>query len=709
MHGAMLRIKTRMVCFIMVLTITSALALFVLIALSTVIFFISKRIKVPYTVLLVFVGLLLIPVVSLPYLRDVFGFLGEMALTPELLFFIFLPVLIFESGFNMRMRKMLDCAWSISLLSVVSVAVSMLAIATLMYFSMPLIGIDMPFVVALMFGALISPTDPAAVLSIFKECGVPRRLGIIFEGESLLNDGTAIALFFIMLGIATHGFDGASTVLYGIKEFAVMIVLGGGIGLVMAAIFSRAVRMTKSNEFVTVTLIIISAHMVFIITEMINETGLVHVSPIVATAVAALFLGNYSRNVLAPRVDEYLTKLIEHMAFVVNSLVFLIAGLLFASAGVNFAELWLPILLTVMIVAVARIVSIYVVTLPLNFSKVENHIPASWQALLAWGSLRGALSIIVVMLIPKDFTVPGWTYDHSPHDLLLALTIGCILATLFVKAPLIGPIMRKLNIREVDTLKEAHEADLGVYCLLNEREQLHSYKTKGFVSAAQHEVLSAQVEAKLAEAEELRSNIVKTHGIKVFEQSLHMAMVHVEMAALKRLFLNEEVSEKTFRKIYSKLGGRLDKLEQAQDEGLNIYSYSDRKDVFERMVNFVQMPFDPQRELSRQQRLEYYRAQMIIARKAVKAIERMQEGHGRPVFLPEVYEEVVTLYRRYKDRSGTKADELVEAFEDELAPYLERLAQRSLAASGVRAISYLHDNGLVDEHTQQVIREHYAA
>lgn len=683
MHGAMLRIKTRMVCFIMVLTITSALALFVLIALSTVIFFISKRIKVPYTVLLVFVGLLLIPVVSLPYLRDVFGFLGEMALTPELLFFIFLPVLIFESGFNMRMRKMLDCAWSISLLSVVSVAVSMLAIATLMYFSMPLIGLDMPFVVALMFGALISPTDPAAVLSIFKECGVPRRLGIIFEGESLLNDGTAIALFFIMLG--------------------------GGIGLVMAAIFSRAVRMTKSNEFVTVTLIIISAHMVFIITEMINETGLVHVSPIVATAVAALFLGNYSRNVLAPRVDEYLTKLIEHMAFVVNSLVFLMAGLLFASAGVNFAELWLPILLTVMIVAVARIVSIYVVTLPLNFSKVENHIPASWQALLAWGSLRGALSIIVVMLIPKDFTVPGWTYDHSPHDLLLALTIGCILATLFVKAPLIGPIMRKLNIREVDTLKEAHEADLGVYCLLNEREQLHSYKTKGFVSAAQHEVLSAQVEAKLAEAEELRSNIVKTHGIKVFEQSLHMAMVHVEMAALKRLFLNEEVSEKTFRKIYSKLGGRLDKLEQAQDEGLNIYSYSDRKDVFERMVNFVQMPFDPQRELSRQQRLEYYRAQMIIARKAVKAIERMQEGHDRPVFLPEVYEEVVTLYRRYKDRSGTKADELVEAFEDELAPYLERLAQRSLAASGVRAISYLHDNGLVDEHTQQVIREHYAA
>ncbi len=121
------------------------------------------------------------------------------------------------------------------------------------------------------------------------------------------------------------------------------------------------------------------------------------------------------------------------------------------------------------------------------------------------------------------------------------------------------------------------------------------------------------------------------------------------------------------------------------------------------------MPFDRQRELSHQQRLEYYRAQMIIARKAVSAMERMQSGHDRPVFLPEVYDEVVALYRRYKDRSGSKAADLVEAFEEELSPYLERLAQRSLESSGVRAMSYLHDNGLVDEHTQEAIRHRYAA
>lgn len=691
----------------MVLTITSALALFVLIALSTAVFFASKKFNLPYTVLLVLVGLLLIPIVNLPYLREVFGFLGDMVLTPELLFYIFLPVLIFESGYNMSMRKMLDSAWAISLLAIVGVLVSMFTIAGLIYVLMPMIGIDMPFIVALLFGIIISPTDPVAALAIFKECKVPRRLGMIFEGESLLNDGTAMALFAIILAVALNGFDGATTVIHGVKEFIVMVSLGVGMGLVMAAIFSHALRFTKSNEFVTVTLMLISAHLVFILAELINHTGVVHVSAIIATAVSSLFMGNYSRHILAPKVDEYMGKLVEHMAFVINSLVFLMAGLLFASSGVNFAELWLPIVLSVLVVAFARIVAVYAVTLPLNAMKLEKHIPSSWQKLLAWGSLRGALSIIIVMLIPQDFTIDGWTLPYSPRDFLLALTIGCILATLFIKAPLISKIMRKLKIQDNDPLKEAHEADLGIYYLLNERAQLQSYQAKGFLSAAQSKLLIGQVERKLAEAEAKRKELVNEYGIVLFEQSLHLAMVHVEMVALKRLFLNGEVSEKTFRKIYSKLGGRVDKIEQAKEGGLNVHSYSDSRDVFEHLVNFVQMPFDRQRELSREQRLEYYRAQRIIARKAVDAIEHMQTEHGCPVFLPEAYETVVSVYRRYKERSGAKADELVTAFEGELAPYLAYLAQRSLAASGARALSYLNEKGLVDEHSEHAIRDHY--
>lgn len=692
----------------MVLDITSALALFVLIALSTVIFFAAKKFKLPYTVLLVFVGILLVPIVNMPYLDKVFGFIGDMVLTPELLFYIFLPVLIFESGFNIKIRKMLDSAWAITLLMFVGVILSTVIIATLLYTLLPFIGIEIPFIIALMFGAIISPTDPVAVLSLFKECGVPRRLGMIFEGEALLNDGTAVALFLIFLSIAIGGFHGTETVLHGAAEFFLMVILGGAIGLVMAAVFSHALRFTRKNEFVSATLLLISAHLVFIVTELINQSGYLHVSPIIATAVAALFLGNYSRNRLTPDTDEYLSKLVEHMAFVINSLVFLMAGLLFASSGVNVSELWLPILLAVLIVATARAVSVYAVTVPLNLSKVEAPIPSSWEKLLAWGSLRGSLSIIIIFLTPDDFTVEGWMFDHSPHDFLLALTIGCILATLFIKAPLITPIMRKLGIREHSPLKDAHEADLGIYYLLTEFSRLQQYKSKGFVSPEQYDRLVRRVEERLAEAEERRDALIREHGRGIFDQSLHLAAIHVEKATLKRLYINEEVSEKTYRKIHSKLSLQQEKIEAAQHNNIDPKIYTDRRDIFDRLVGFVQSPFarETQDDLILQ-RLEYYRAQMIMARKAVQTLENMQHEFERPVFLPETFDEVCVRYRRYKENSALKVADWVALHEAVLAPYLERLATRSLAASGARAITYLHDNGLIDEETEHHIHETY--
>ena len=691
----------------MVLNITSALSLFVLILLSTAVFFTAKRFKLPYTVLLVLVGLVMVPVVNLPYFENVFGFLDDMVLTPELLFYIFLPVLIFESGFNMRMRKMLDSAWAISLLAIVALIISTLTIAGMLYFLLPLIGIDMPFIVALLFGAIISPTDPVAALSLFKEAGVPRRLAMIFEGESLLNDGTAMALFLVILSVAIGGFHGTETVIHGFASFGMMIVFGVVLGLVMAAIFSSALRFTKKNEFVTVTLLLISAHMVFILSELINESGVIHVSSIIATTVSSLFLGNYSRNLLAPRVDEYLGKLVEHMAFVINSLVFLMAGLLFASSGVDFGELWLPIVITVLVVATARLIGVYAVLKPLNWAKLETPIPGSWQKLLAWGSLRGALSIIIVLLIPENFTIDGWTYASSPRDFLLALTIGCILATLFIKAPMIVPIMRKYKIKQNDPLKEAHEADLSIYFLLAERSRLQEYRTKSFINEDQHAQLSKEVDAKLEEAEDERNRLISVHGRTVFDRSLHLAMVHVEKTVLKRLYMNEEVSEKTYRKITGKLLLQQEKIEQAQHNDIESETYTDRKEIFDRLVTLVQSPFENSSEEEiLKEKLELYRAQMIMARKAVKAIEKMQQEFGCEVFLKESYEEVCALYSRYKERCEYKAANIIAENKEVLESYIEKLAIRSLAVSGERAMGYLRETGLVDEHMEEEIISH---
>lgn len=692
----------------MILSLTSTLALFVLIALSTAIFFAAKHFKLPYTIMLVFVGMILVPITELPYLDSLLGFLDDLSLTPDLLFYIFLPVLIFESGFNMDIRKMLDNVWAILLLAVVGVVIATATIGGLIYYILPSIGIYVPLIVALIFGAIISATDPVAVLALFKEMGVPRRLAMIFEGESLINDGTAVALFLTLIAIASPdvGFHGVSTVFFGIYEFIVMLASGVTIGLLLAAFFSRAVSLTKSNEFVTVTLLIISAHLVFILAELLNELGYFHVSPIIATTTASLFLGNYTRYTLTPKLDEYTSKLIEHITFIVNSLVFLLAGILFVKSSAGFKELWLPVVITILIVALARIISVYAVIVPLNLSKREEHIPSSWIKLLSWGSLRGALAIIMILTIPEDFTVVGWTATYSIREFLLALTIGCILATLFIKAPMIGILMRFLGVTQQDPLKDAYQCDLSIYYLLTERERLFRHRAKGFISEKQHQRLLERIEEKLRRIEQERQTLNQQNHANLFVNSLHMAFIQIEIAVLKRLYINDEVSEKTYRRIYSKLSQQQEKIEYAQSNSSNTDVYISRKNIFERLVDFSQGLLSRRSlELSLEERLEYYRAQMILARKALVTIEKMQNLFDRPIFMASSYEEVKQRYTTYMDQSSKKMDDLVDANQEALAPYLAKLAECTLKNSGTRALDYLYVQGLINE-ADQIDIEH---
>ncbi len=695
------------------LSITSVLALFSLLAIASAVFFIAKRIRIPYTVLLVIVGLLLVPIVQLPFLAPVFGFLDDLVLTPNLLFFIFLPILIFESAFNMKVRQMVESAWSITLLAVVGLMISTVIIATALYFVLPLVGLHIPFIVTLLFGAIISSTDPVAVLALFKDYGAPKRLSLIFEGESLFNDGTAVALFLVILAILENGFNGATTVFDGVLMFVTMVVSGIIVGLVMASLFSRALRYTKSNEFVSVTLLIISAHLVFVTSEAINANGIfglhIHVSPIIATTVAALFLGNYARHILSPRTDHYLEKSVEHLAFIANSLVFLLAGMLFASTKIDLGELWLPILATIIIVATARIIAVYAVVVPLNLTKLEAPIPAHWRRLLAWGSLRGALAIIIVMLIPEDLSVPGWEYAYSLRDFVLALTIGCILATLFVKALTIKPLIERYHLNQPRAIDQAHEVDLGIYYLLTEQARFDTQKTRGFVRETEYAILKDKLVTKAHEAYARRDDLLKEHSIKVFEQSLHLTAIDVEEHYLKELYVNEEVSEKVYRAIKGKLTLQREKIEHAQHEDIDPSLYTDRKDIFDRLVLFVQSPFEKSRKgYNSEEQLQYYRAQMIIARKALKTLDEMQTRYGSPVFLPHAYGKVVDLYSKYKEQSAIKLDAILAKHPDELAGYMRDLAERSLRSSGHRAINYLNIRGIANETSSHDIEAHYS-
>ena len=168
------------------------------------------------------------------------------------------------------------------------------------------------------------------------------------------------------------------------------------------------------------------------------------------------------------------------------------------------------------------------------------------------------------------------------------------------------------------------------------------------------------------------------------------------------------MSERTFRKIKGKLNLKKEKIEYEQEDTIDPSRYIDRKDVFDRLVNAVQTIFDRENHKSSPtEQLQYYRAQMIIARKVTKILKDMQTEHEQPVFMPETFEKVVQKYDQYRTQCAGKVDTLLEKYNEELSPYLAMLASRALNASGVRALGFLNDRGILSEEVEHHIEKKF--
>lgn len=687
------------------LTITSVLAMFVLLIVCSFTFFFAKKINLPYTVLLVIVGAVIALLSQFETLKPILGFLNQFQLTPELLFYIFLPTLIFESAFAMNIRKILDNVWSISILSVFGLLISTVCIATGLYFLFPLIGLQIPFIILFLFAAIISATDPVAVLALFKEYGAPKRLTLIFEGESLFNDGTAVALFLVVLGIITSGYHGLETITQGTFTFLSMIILGIFFGLFLAMLFTKILRFTKSNEFVSITILIVSAHTVFILSELINQNTIFglhfHISPIIATTIAALFLGNYTKHILSPNSEVYLEKSVTHLAFVINSLVFVLIGVMFATMKINLSDLYLPVILTIIVVAASRAISVYLSIYPLNKLKLEEHISTSWQHLLSWGSLRGALAIIIVLMIPDTLTIANWNMAASPKEFLIALTVGCIMATLLVKATTIKWFMNKFNTYDENPLEEINRKYVDLFTSLNQKIKFKEFLGRGFIYAKDN--IEKEKQIKIAEEKIIliKENILKLeakYSQKYFTSALHLLAINIEEKYLKDLYNNGELDEKVYRRLKNKLTIQREKVEELNPENINASVYSDRKNIFDRFVNFLYSPLDKNRNtLNSSEQLEYYRTQTIIARKVIKNLEDVQQAQQEKIFNPEILERIVSIYRDYKNQSELKMMRVIEN-EPALEQKLNHFNHLAQTQAGHKSLIYLEEKGLCGGH-----------
>ena len=677
------------------------LAIGTLMIIAIIVQIISKRFNLPYTVLLVIAGLLIVPLTKIP----AFEYISLFKLTPELLFYIFLPILLFEAAYNMRLTKVLKDVKIISLMAVVGLLISTISVAVIFSFLLGLFGYDIPFLILLLFGALISATDPVAVLALFKEFGVPGRLALIFEGESLFNDATSVAMFLVILDIVRVGTFGSEELLEGVFMFFTMMVGGGVAGILLGLFFSKMLQFVDGDPKSQITITMLVAHVTFISTEFFHlipfgETH-IHLSPIVATVIAAMIVGNYGRYKIRKNVEEYMDKFWDYFAFVSNSLVFLLLGLLFASIDASLSEIIIPIVTGIVAVALARIVAVYSTVIPYNLvSKATQNIPKAWAYLLSWGSLRGALAIIMVLLIPDDLTIANWPMDMSIKDFILVITISCIYFTLFVKATTIPAIISKFKLDKLTELDEARYLEGKAYyhaITVMEVDKALSKKTLG---ANKWSEIREEAKKNYNESVKKLREIIEDTNIKIVADTiLHRYAIGIERRALEKLYISGEISEYVYKKANNKLYSQEDCIEEGNG---NSVSFSSLKpvDAVDSIISFLRKIFLlKEYEITDYDKLMYYRALAHIAQAVIEELD----DFANSLYADKSVEEkeiknLKEIYKKYKEQSVNKMRNLIENNESLMDKY-NNLLVKKVKYLQKKAIDKMQHNEMLNQRT----------
>jgi len=409
--------------------ISSVMGIVGLLFVAAVSAFVMKRIRFPYTIGLVLVG------VAVAFVSDGFEPLEEVLETlkfgPAMILFLFIPILIFESSFSTDGRMLIKNAAPAMVLAAPGLLLSTALTGFLVHWFT-----DLPLGSALVFGCLISATDPVAVIALFKELGVSKRLTVLVEGESVFNDATAIVVFKIIVGVVAAGVLDWAMVIGGIGSFFVVFVGGLLVGVVFGLVLIKSIPLIGDDPVVHIALTTVIAYGAFIVADHFLQT-----SGIMAVLGAGLILSYYGPVRYTPETQKDLKVFWENAAFVANSLIFLMLGLseqiFLANAPQNVRGLLLPALIVIVIVLVVRAVVVFGLIPLVNAGGVASFVNRRFQTIMWWGGLRGAIAVALAMSLPKHFPFRWQIIDF---------TFAVILFTLLVNGTTMSWVVRKLGL-----------------------------------------------------------------------------------------------------------------------------------------------------------------------------------------------------------------------------------------------------------------------
>ena len=374
-----------------------------------------------------------------------FGHLNNLMISidfTEVLMGAMLNFLLFAGGIHINIDDLKEQFWPVVIFSTGGVVISTFVVGFGMYHLLPLVGLQLPFIYCLLFGALISPTDPVAVLSILKQAKVSKALETKVAGESLFNDGMAVVVFTVVLQLAI-----GNKVDLGVESIGILLLkeAGGGLllGVVLGWVTSRLMR--EVDDYIISVLVTLSVVMGgYLIARQMHISG-----PLTMVA-AGLFMGNFNVKFKMKSVtQDYLIKFWELIDEILNAVLFLFIGFELLMIK-DLRHFMIPGALAVVVVLLARFISIWG---PTKFMSFKTRFSPQTVKVLVWGGIRGGVSIALALSIPKN--------EYS--NIVLSITYCVVVFSIVVQGLTIAKVANPKKIAKEEEEQESISLDKRNY------------------------------------------------------------------------------------------------------------------------------------------------------------------------------------------------------------------------------------------------------
>jgi len=497
----------------------------------------SKFIKLPYTVALFAIGLL----IGIAFNVDFFsgrellksGIDLVSTMNPDFILYVFLPILIFDAAYEMDLHVFKKTLINSSILAVPGLIIGMFLTAGLIMGLAWVAGVYDPayWKYALMFGGLISATDPVAVVALLQELKTSKRFSTLVDGESLLNDGTGIVCFMLFYS----EFNGSSIdtpVIFFLWVCLASVV----IGYVMAKLTLLFVRKVCTQLFVQSTVMIAAAYITFIIAQSTLE-----VSGVIALVVYGHLFAQSGKPYLKPEVNEFMEKFWGFLSFVANTLIFIIVGIIIATK-VDIT-LW-SIVQVILIYIGLNIIRYFMIAVLSPFLNLSGYgLNFKEAILLGWGGLRGALGMTLALMVSYNENIP-----EEMRDNILLWTAGVVTLTLCVNGTTSKWLVKKLGLIKTMTPTES----ILWSRLIN---SIRNHDTKFIATIKSDEGMEGteweEVENKIVEAVPLNEGMMSDK--EELKSIVRRIMLDKEKLTVEKLYNTGVISFDSYNKILSKV------------------------------------------------------------------------------------------------------------------------------------------------------------